>query len=99
MVKHARMVRVEWIDSGMSRSNGWEGALAFIEAAHAADALKVVSVGWLLHSDEEHVIIAQSWDKENDQYLNGQIIWRKAMTKFDDLAVSTRPFTKGSPDE
>jgi hypothetical protein len=93
------MVRVEWIDSGMSRSNGWEEALAYVNASHKEDVLKVISVGWLLHADEEHVILAQSWDKENDTYLNGQIIWRKAMTKFDDLASSTPAFTKGSPDD
>lgn len=81
----SRLVRVTWTDSGMARSEGWEDRSRILERMDHHDALKVATVGFLFHEDEDHLFLAQSYDKFNDQYLNAQMIWRPAISLVEEL--------------
>lgn len=84
-----RMVRVEWIDSGMNRSDGWEPASRYAEELGKPTILSVTTVGMLMHEDGDHIIVGQSYDPHNDHWYSGQVIYRPCIQKIDDLAVST----------
>jgi hypothetical protein len=85
------MARVEWIDSGHSRSNGWEPAEAFIEAAEEPDYMVAVSVGFLLHQDDQHVILTQTFDVHNKVHMNGMTIARASIVKLEPLMSISIP--------
>jgi len=78
-----RLVLVEWIDSGMAIGQTWKKPDAFVEEVHEnSNFLLVTTVGYLLHEDDEHLVLAQSRDQHNDQYLNAQVIYRPCVQKI-----------------
>jgi hypothetical protein len=83
----SRLVLVEWIDSGMALSNEWKKQTAFAEELHGNNVLLVSSVGFLIHEDDEHLILGQSRDEHNDQYLNAQVIYRPCVRSVNDLTT------------
>lgn len=89
-----RMVRVEWIDSGMSRSEGWEDAQDIVRALTEEGSFEVVTIGWLIHEDDERIIVAQSHDTFNDAYYNAHAIYRPCVRSIRDLSARA---TLGTP--
>lgn len=89
------MVRVEWIDSGMSRANGWESLEKCIEglglAAAPVRSMEVVTVGLLMHEDDDHIVVAQSYDRHNESWFSTQVIWRPALVKMEPLLTVSIP--------
>lgn len=87
-----QMVRVEWIDSGMARTNGWEKAEDIIEGLRRTpEFMRVVSVGLLLFQDEEQVILAQSYDAHNENFVNAHGIYRPNVISIEPLLAVELP--------
>jgi hypothetical protein len=81
-----RLVVVEWLDSGMAIGGEWKTSGEFIEHVHESDnILLVTTLGYLLQEDDEHLIVAQSRDEHNDQYLNAQVIYRPCVREVRDV--------------
>lgn len=78
-------VRVEWIDSGMSHGRAWQPPAEYVKEAGEKDVMRCVSIGWLLHRDSTHLILAQSWDRANDNYINAQTIYAPCVLKVETL--------------
>jgi hypothetical protein len=78
------LVHITWIDSGMSLKGGWKARSDYerdLEEEDGHAALTVDTTGYYLGPTEREdlVLIAQSWDRFNDLYLNAQIIWVPAL--------------------
>lgn len=72
-----RPCRARWIDSGMSRDKGWAKREAYM--ALESGAMECETVGLWLGEDDEHIVIAQTRDKQNDNWLMAQVIWKHAV--------------------
>ena len=71
------MVRVEWTDSGTFRESGWESKEQLLERTNGL--INVVTVGYLVHEEEDKYFIALSSDFTNDHYYGVQIIGKFAV--------------------
>lgn len=72
-------VQVEWLDSGLQRSDGWETKEAIISEAKL---VVVNSVGFLMHEDETTLYLALSHDPEHDHYFGVQLIGKESVRKI-----------------
>jgi len=71
-----RAIRVVWVDSGLAVHDGW------IDADSLPDNVETVeSVGIWIGENDNVVIIAGTRDHENEQWLNCQLIWKKAIVE------------------
>lgn len=67
------LIRIEWIDSGIAL-HGWQSAEDLRRKARGA-AIAVTVGHYLGFSTEEIVLVAQTRDISNEDYLNAQAIY------------------------
>jgi len=79
------MVRVVWTDSGLYREDGWETKEEIL--ANTKGLVDVVTVGTLVHEDDEKYYVALSSDNVNEAYYGVQIIGKFAVREFGTLMV------------
>jgi hypothetical protein len=65
---------ITWLDSGLSRYNGWE---TLVEVLQDTSLSYVTTLGYLLHEDEESYIFASSKAITVDKYYGIQVIAKK----------------------
>lgn len=83
------LVRVTWIDSGMSHMDGWEKVEEIVDDMIHDEGMKAMTVGYLIHDDGgDRIIVAQTHDPLNDLYLNAQMIWRPSILECVELGVA-----------
>lgn len=80
------LVKVTWTDSGCRHGESWSTIPELVAEAENND-MKVVSVGYLIHRDEKHVILAQSYDETHGHYVNAQQIWAPSVVTIEYLYV------------
>lgn len=68
-----RPVAVRWLDSGMHIDKGW-ASLEDYRANTETARMQVVTVGILMHEDDETILIGQSFDPAHDTWVGGQLI-------------------------
>ena len=68
-----RPVAVRWLDSGMHIDKGW-ASLEDYRKDTSTQRMTVVTVGILMHEDEETLLIGQSFDPAHDHWVGGQLI-------------------------
>lgn len=79
------MVRVEWIDSGNHKDAGWGPKEKYLEDVHEEIRQGVLTVGYLMHADDDLLVVALSWDPYCDAYYGAQIIYKpcvKSVTRI-----------------
>lgn len=79
-----RLVKVEWVDSGAALYDGWEQPADMIERSKIND-LMCMTVGFLLHEDEERVIVSLTWDSHHDAFVSGHNIFKPCIVRMVDL--------------
>lgn len=84
-------VRATWVDSGMNRTNGWESLQDTLAGIGDKQLAPVITVGVLMHEDDNQVVIGQSYDSGNDTWYSAQVIWKKALLSLEPLMVVTLP--------
>lgn len=67
-------VLVEWADTGEYRGGEWATGAEHAAALAGPDRELVRTVGYLMHEDEDRLLVALNYDKANDQYLGVQCI-------------------------
>lgn len=75
MSLESTMVKIGWLDSGMVINQGWitlQDALDKI--ADFPDIMHAETVGYMVHEDENVVIIAQTLDMGAGVLMNAQVI-------------------------
>lgn len=82
------MLRVEirWIDSGTWYEDGWETKAKIVEHTSLSE---VVTVGHLMHEDDEAYYVASSYDAINGHFYGVQLIHKQAVTGFTRLRART----------
>jgi len=80
------LVLVEWNDHCESDGNVWMTA----EEAAAADVARCRSVGWLMHSDAERVVITSSMVDDEDTVARPFVIVAAAVRLIVPLAHTER---------
>jgi hypothetical protein len=73
-----RRAEITWLDSGLSRYNGWEPIGDVLESKCQEN----VSVGWLLHETDEHYYLTLSLDPNNHNVSNSQVIYKPNVSKI-----------------
>jgi hypothetical protein len=79
------IVLVTWLDSGMTQTLGWVPVEDYLDGIHDEGMMTATTVGYLIHQDETHVILAQSRDEGNGNYLNGQVILQQNVLTIESL--------------
>ena len=71
------LVEVVWSDSGQSRQIGWESVISLKKMIKSKNDLSVKTIGYYVgYADyEEVIIVAQSYDEHNGNYMNAQAIF------------------------
>lgn len=67
------VVVVEWLDSGLNISDGWQKTDDVLGQARI-ERMNVTTVGMLMHEDDDLVIVGLSYDAEHDQWFSAQAI-------------------------
>ena len=67
---------IRWLDTGLAGSDGWKDKAFYMREGKCSE---VISAGLLVHEDEEVVIVANSYDPDNDLYVNAQVIAKSAI--------------------
>lgn len=76
-----RMVQVDWIDS-TSLSDGWDSIEHYVEMG---ESLICKTVGYLIHEDDEKIILAMGYNPDNDEVNQATSIPAVTVTKITDL--------------
>lgn len=87
------MVRIVWTDSGTFRENGWETKEQIAEGALS----DIVTVGELVHEEEDRYYVALSSDFRNDHYYGTQVIGKFAVREFSCLVQEPMPSQVAKP--
>ena len=83
-----RMVLVTWLDSGLASSDAeWQTTEEIVGSMrlHDESSMQVSTVGYLIHEDDEHLVVAQSYDPHNEHFLNAQMIFAPCVIAIRDL--------------
>lgn len=78
--------RVEWTDSGMHMDHGWASTEVYRSSAREWEGT-VITVGQLLHEDENVVVLGLSHDAAHDHWFGAQLINKAAITKRETLTT------------
>lgn len=76
---------ITWMDSGVHIDHGWGPRQSFMDAV-SKQGMTVISVGMVMHEDDDVVLIGQTYDPGRDSWIAGQaiaksnIIERRALT-------------------
>lgn len=79
-----RPVRIWWMDSGLHVNLGWSK-----REDHMHDTTMVESVGLWLGQTDTMLFVANSRDRENDNWLGSQTIWRPSVKTIEFLDERT----------
>ena len=79
-------VEIEWVDS-LDVSDGWETIEHYIEEGAM---IICTSVGYLIHEDEDIMILAMSHDPSNEHVGHGMTIPKVSIKKIFDLQADSR---------
>lgn len=80
-----KLVKVTWIDSGLHLSDdGWAPIETYVAKAIAADTT-VETVGFLIHEDENMVVVGLSHDAYHGAIFGAQVIHRVGVRSIEDL--------------
>lgn len=74
-----RIERVEWLDTGMSITDGWMSEEKLRERADPK-RMEAISVGWFLYETDDVLVLTQTYDEALDQHFNAQVIHKTAIT-------------------
>jgi hypothetical protein len=80
-----RSEAIRWRDSGMQLASDEWTSLTTLRARSVASALEVVTVGLLVHEDDEVVVLGLSLDKPGNSVFGAQLIWKSAIIERRDL--------------
>jgi hypothetical protein len=70
------VVMVTWIDSGMAHYAEWLNVDDIVATIHEdPDYMRTVSVGYLIHRDDKHLVLAQTWSRSTSKYMNAETIY------------------------
>ena len=76
--------RIHWTDSGQHMDHGWAKATVFAQSAMNWDGA-VVTVGQVIHEDEDVLVVGLSHDVSNDTWYGAQLIYKPCITKRETL--------------
>lgn len=80
MVADFSLYRFRWLDTGMVISDGWLTlAETIARATETPDTMHAETIGYLVHEDENIVILAQTVDLGADAMMNAQVIAKDAV--------------------
>lgn len=71
---------VEWLDSGLSLHEGWATKEVYLAKA-GLDRMAALSAGFVMHEDDDQLILALSYDAEHDTYFSAQVIAKSAIVR------------------
>ena len=71
-----RPVAVKWLDSGMHIDKGW-ASLEDYRKDTETSRMTVVTVGILMHEDDQTILIGQTYDPSHDHWVGGQLILKE----------------------
>ena len=74
--QRGRAIRVVWVDSGLAVHDGWMTAIELPDNVETVE-----SVGIWIGENEHVVILGGTRDHKNEQWLNCQVIWKKAIVE------------------
>jgi hypothetical protein len=74
------VVAVRWLDSGMSLDRGWASRDSYVAQARIGRMI-VRSVGYLMHEDEDVVVLALSYDPSGQTFYGAQVIARRSIVE------------------
>lgn len=83
-MKLGSIVYVDWVDS--TRNDGWHDTEELAEFVRAKDAISCRSVGWLMGSTRDRIVISTSTGPDN-QCLAPVAIPRKSISRIRLLTV------------
>ena len=69
---------IRWLDTGMALAEGWKKAGFYASQANLT-RMEVVTVGLLVYEDDDVVVVANSYDREHDAYVNAQVVAKVAI--------------------
>lgn len=73
-------LRITWYDSGMHLDEGWATADKYTEDIDL-DRLLVVTVGMLMHEDDDVVVLGLSYDPAHENWYGAQLIMKLNIQK------------------
>ena len=68
--------QIVWVDSGMRLDQGWAPLSEYLAKA-SPSRTKVSTVGYIMHEDEEIILVGQSLDPAHDTWFGVQMILKK----------------------
>jgi hypothetical protein len=75
-----RLVRITWHDSGMQHESGWKTPEQVENRTPS-----VISVGYVVHEDDENITIAQGFCIDPELYYGFHTVWKPAVKKMEEL--------------
>ena len=87
-------VEVDWMDSGLARSDGWESTNTVM--TEMSMGRPVTTSGLYLGEDDEKIVVALTRDPENDMWFSAFGVLKKNITAVRTLRV--REEVKEGPD-
>lgn len=75
---------ITWIDSGKSWGAGWYGLEWIVEQAKAWSGINTTT-GYVIYEDERSVVVAQTIDREADNFANLFLIYKACITNRREL--------------
>lgn len=69
---------IRWLDTGLAIAEGWKTPDWYASQA-ATRRMEVLSVGFLVHEDDDVIVLAQSYDPEHNQYVNAEVIAKQGI--------------------
>lgn len=72
-------VEIDWLDSGLNRSNGWETRQEILSETSLSS---VRTVGILIHEDDDSYFLAHSKAVSMDKYYGIQVIAKQNVTRL-----------------
>lgn len=79
-----RVEVVEWNDSGMQGDVGWKKAETFA-AAMTVDKMLAHTVGFVMHEDEDVLLLGQTYDAAHDAYCGAMAILKRDILRRETL--------------
>lgn len=77
--------RITWIDTGIAMTGEWLSLPQILGRIASPDSMLAVTVGWTIHSDNEITVMAQTYDKKHNMWMNAQIIHTPAIRTIETL--------------
>ncbi len=65
---HLLRIEVEWLDSGLARSDGWESTDTIMNDMHISQ--NVLTSGFYLGEDDEKIVVALTHDPHTDMWFS-----------------------------